>query len=75
MKILGSKQIMDMALLDTAEDESGLSKRYAGLTDQLLQAIDKHLPGAEETETESEEECSDEDSEEDEQMSLDKKLL
>ncbi|VDL67202.1 unnamed protein product [Nippostrongylus brasiliensis] len=59
---------MNVALFDVSEPESSLSERYSNLSDLLLQSIDKHLPGAEESETESEfsTDASDEESEEDE---------
>ncbi|EPB79856.1 hypothetical protein ANCCEY_01067 [Ancylostoma ceylanicum] len=74
MKILGSKQIMNVALFDTEQPESELSQRYTGLSNSLLQAIDKNLPGAEESEISSESEFSDEEIDE-EQTARDKKTL
>ncbi|KAK5982444.1 hypothetical protein GCK32_016580 [Trichostrongylus colubriformis] len=73
MKILGSKQIMEVELFDTTEPEATLSEGYASLTERILHAIDKNLPGAE-VESETESEFSDESTDEEETL-RDKKRL
>ncbi|CAJ0597065.1 unnamed protein product [Cylicocyclus nassatus] len=74
MKILGSKQIMNVVLFDTEEEESELNARYSDVCNNLLQAIDKNLPGAEESETSSVSGSS-EDEMDDEETVHDKKTL
>ncbi|VDN34624.1 unnamed protein product [Cylicostephanus goldi] len=74
MKILGSKQIMNVVLFDTEEEESELNARYSDVCNNLLQAIDKNLPGAEESETSSASGSS-EDEMDDEETVHDKKTM
>ncbi|KJH40844.1 hypothetical protein DICVIV_13196 [Dictyocaulus viviparus] len=65
MKILGSKQIMSVALFDTSQPELSFSKKYDELAERLLQAIDRNLPGVHgDNETDSMSEWSDESEEE-----------
>lgn len=54
--------------------EPEISQRYTSFSNSLLQAIDKNLPGAEESESSSGSEYSDEETDE-EQTARDKKTL
>ncbi|KHJ76575.1 hypothetical protein OESDEN_23805 [Oesophagostomum dentatum] len=73
MKILGSKQIMNVILFDVEDEESQTTENYTTVCNRILQAIDKNLPGAEETESSSGSDYSDE--ELDEEFKHDKKTL
>uniref|UniRef100_A0A158P798 Reverse transcriptase domain-containing protein n=1 Tax=Angiostrongylus cantonensis TaxID=6313 RepID=A0A158P798_ANGCA len=77
MKILGSKQIMNVVLFDTSQPESNLSERYDSVSVDLLQAIDRNLPGAQNSGTDSlTDDCSDESEDEQQEMTIhDKKTL
>ncbi|KIH59747.1 hypothetical protein ANCDUO_10011 [Ancylostoma duodenale] len=58
----------------SSDGEANFNRRYSSLSNSLLQAIDKNLPGAEESEISSESEFSDEEIDE-EQTAHDKKTL
>lgn len=75
MKILGSKQIMNVVLFDTSQPESSLSERYGSLLEDLLHAIDRNLPGAQHSDTDSllTDEYSDESESEQQEMTTDDK--
>ncbi|CAD6187830.1 unnamed protein product [Caenorhabditis auriculariae] len=53
LRILGSKQMINAEVYDTNIEDSLMDMRFAAYLEELLDAMDRHLPGAELSESDS----------------------